>query len=133
MNCIWKFETDKFEVRFEALEEFEDFRDITDESLWQETSEKIESGEWVIFCAKVSVILKYNGEELASDFLGSCIYESYEAFMNHRGLAAKSRKDGCNYSSYFSGMVKTAIAEARKVIADKAIIYQDLDSTLRAK
>lgn len=131
MTHVWEFQTASYEVRFEALEEYEDFRDTMDESLWEETSEKLESGEWVIFCAKVSVVLKSSGEELASTYLGSCIYEDYESFMDHRGIAAQGRKDGKNYGSYFSQMVREVTREARKVVADKAITYSTLDSLTR--
>lgn len=108
-NAIWQFRTKNFLVTFTAEPEFSpDFS-------WDETGEtqaKVASGEWQSFCAKVAV--HFRGCEIGADYLGDCVYETPETFINHRGLARKSREDGRNYGSYFSDMVKEAIREARQ-------------------
>jgi hypothetical protein len=43
--------------------------------------------------------------------------EPRDFFREHIGLVAKSRADGRNYGCYFPGMVREAIAQARKAIA----------------
>lgn len=78
----------------------------------------LESGKFVCFCAKVAVY--FRGNEVATDYLGNCIYESPSAFMDHVGIKHHKpypgAKAGC-CGSYFSDMIHTAIAEARKEIA----------------
>ena len=49
-----------------------------------------------------------DGNEIAADYLGNCVYNSAQEFIDHRG-----NKTG----SYFSDMVRSAIAEARKNVA----------------
>lgn len=110
---IWKFETANFSVVMSA----EDEPDL-DISWDDDGSVKagLESGEFVSFCAKCTVY--FRGSEIASDYLGNCIYRTPEEFRDHIGLAAKSRADGCVYGSYFADMVKNAISEARKTLRD---------------
>lgn len=106
MTMIWQFKTAQFAVTFEALPEYD--LDLS----WDDDGsirEGLESGLYVAFVAKVAV--HYQGREVAADYLGGCIYESPEAFMDHKGIAK-----GCG--SYFSDMVRHAIAEARKVLSN---------------
>lgn len=105
---IWKFETARFTVVMTAEPEYD--LDLS----WDETgevAESIESGKFDVFCAKCAVLL--DGREIATDYLGQCIYETPETFRDHIGIAALSRKDGRDYGSYFSDMVRQAVAEAR--------------------
>lgn len=82
-----------------------------------ETADKLQSGEWEAFQTAVTVY--YRGAELGADYLGGSIYANpADFFKEHIGLAAKSRADGCNYGSYFPDMVREAISEARKALAD---------------
>lgn len=67
-----------------------------------EIGEKLESGELVLFCAKVTA--SKNGIELASEFLGGCIY--------------KDEKDFVNNDCYYGDMVTTVIEAAKQAIAD---------------
>ena len=99
---LWKFETKNFRIELTQEPEYENFRDSMDESLWEETAEKLESGEWQLFCAKVSVNLKYADAELGTSYLGMCIYESLDEFR----LAG----------DYFRDMVAEAITEARDTL-----------------
>lgn len=104
---IWEFRTKNFLVAFDAEEEFDLDLSFDDTG---EISEKINDGELVAFCAAVRVY--YRGAEIACDYLGQCIYESADAFRDHIGRNAKG------YGSYFSDMVREAIREARKALAD---------------
>ena len=110
-KTIWRFETPNFTVTVTA--ETEHDLDLSwDDS--GETADKLDSGELCAFCAKASV--RFRGAEIGADYLGNCIYAAPEEFRDHLGLAAKSREDGRNYGSYFPGMVREAIREAREFI-----------------
>ncbi len=105
---IYLFRTKRFMVRVDTA--YESDTDLS----WDDTGEvreKLESGEYVAFWVKASVML--DGHEIAYDTLGGCIYESVSAFKDHIGIKAQ----GENVGSYFSDMVRTAISEARKEIA----------------
>lgn len=111
---IRQFNTRNFTVTFSAEEEFDpDFSfDETGEVL-----SKIQSGEFTCFCAKVEVSV--NGIELATDYLGNCIYADPRDFMDHKG---RGRGSNAKYGSYFSDMVSSAIADARQELAKLALI-----------
>lgn len=85
----------------------------------------LESGELIGFCVEATVY--YNGNEVASDTLGGCIYKSIEEFQDHRECGKQNRqwaeqgKPG-QCGSYFKDMIHAAIAEARKVLADRPYI-----------
>jgi hypothetical protein len=105
MNKV--LEKDGFDIYFEALPEdmpivdtFSEPEDIA------KAIEKIDSGEWVYFCAKVSAYKE--GIELGTDYLGACIYESEEAFYTEY-------KD-----DYFADMVDQAIDEAKTTLEELA-------------
>lgn len=107
---IYRFKTANFLLIVDAVEE-------TDPDLsWDETGEtreKLERGEYSLFAARVRVLARSSGAELAADYLGNCIHETPTAFMDHRGIKEKGRKDGANYGSYFSDMVRRACQRAR--------------------
>lgn len=78
---IWKFKTDRFTVRMTA--EVEHDLDLSfDDS--GEVRAKIDNGEYQVFCAKCSVEL--DGVEIASDYLGQCIYSDVDQFRDHIGI-----------------------------------------------
>lgn len=87
---------------------------------WDDTGEvagKLQSGEYEAFDS--AVVVYWKGAEVGADYLGQSIYaDPREFFVEHIGLAAKSRADGCNYGSYFPDMVREAIGEARKALVD---------------
>ena len=93
-----------FHIHFEAEPEHESlkglFPDDTPEQI-AELSAKIDRGEYVYFCAKVSAH-KY-GLELGTAYLGGCIYDSYEQFYEAK-------------SDYFEDLVAEAITEAKDTI-----------------
>lgn len=101
-EIAWKFETKNFTVRLELLEEYEtpDW-DFDTEQEKQELLNKINDGDLLYFCAKVSV--NWEGQEIGSNYLGGCCYESVNDF----------RKD-----PYFFGMVAETVKEAREYFKD---------------
>ena len=66
-----------FDIAFYALSEDISPKETFED--WQEVVEKVNSSEWVYFCAKVTA--SKNGIELADDYLGCCCYASYEQFV----------------------------------------------------
>ncbi len=113
LGTMRTFKTKHFTVIADAIEE-----DSPDFS-WDdtgETREKVESGEWLCFVARVRVLL--HGREIGTDYLGNCIYESLDKFMDHKACGkqnrewAKQGKQG-RCGSYFKDMIHSAIAEAR--------------------
>lgn len=88
---------------------------------WDEdgsTRAGLESGKYIAFIARVRVIHDELGE-LSANYLGSCIYESFDKFMDHkecaaynRELAARGEEGRCG--SYFADMIYSAIKDARK-------------------
>lgn len=100
-------EKDGFDIYFEALPEYTPIDDVLSESEDIEKAiEKIDSGEWVYFRAKVSAYKA--GIELGSDYLGVCIYDSEEDFYIRY-------KD-----EYFADMVDQAIDEAKSILEELA-------------
>jgi len=109
-----EFNTKNFRV-VASIEPDQDVDTSFDET--GETADKIESGEWEAF--QTSVVVYWNGAEIGADYLGGSIYANPEDFFKeHIGLAAKSRADGRNYGCYFPDMVREAISEARKHLAN---------------
>lgn len=110
---MWRFETANFVIRATIEQDYD--LDLS----WDEEGEardKLDSGEWQSFGTVVTV--SHKGIELGEDSLWGSIYaEPRDFFREHIGLAAKSRADGRNYGSYFSGMVREAIGHARKALA----------------
>src|SRR6185503_1564662 len=127
LGNIRTFKTANFKVIVDAEEEFD--LDLSfDET--GEVAEKLDSGEYVAFCAHAYVVGP-DGETLSDDYLGGCIYESIEAFMDHKECGVQNRlweaegKTGC-CGCYFSDMVSNVIDEARKAIAYKRVTYNNL-------
>lgn len=103
---IWRFETERFVVIVDALEEAD--WDMS----WDETGDierEVRSGHLVVFCARARVLL--DGREIAADYLGQCIYDKPADFRDHIG--SKGR-----WGSYFSSMVRNAVAEARAALCN---------------
>lgn len=124
LGTIREFKTDQFHVIVDALEDY-DIDLSFDET--GEVREKLESGEYIGFCARVRVLHETLGE-VSSDYLGGCIYASLEEFEDHRecgketrGLRAKGSSAVCG--SYFADMVREAISNARKAIKGAQTIY----------
>lgn len=93
---------DGFDLKLNALVEYsniEDCFDETEEGL-KEIYEKLERYDLIWFCAQVTA--SKNGIKLASDYLGGCLYESLEQFIQDGG--------------YIEYMKQTAINEAKQAI-----------------
>jgi hypothetical protein len=123
LGTIREFKTAQFTVKVEAYYDYD-----TDTS-WDETGEtlrNLESGKWVSFYAKAIASHKELGE-IATDYLGGCVYKDIADFQDHRQCGAATRELRAKGSdavcgSYFSDMIKTVCAQARKqLIAAKAI------------
>ena len=87
IGTIREWKTQNFHVIVDAVEE-------TDLDLsWDEdgsTRKGLENGSLIAFCARARVFLR--GMEIASDYLGGCIYKSLADFEDHRECAAYTRK-----------------------------------------
>ena len=115
-NVMREFHTPNYIVRVTAEEEFDIDLSFDDTG---RVRKQIENGDLIVFCAHVEVIHRPSGAVLGEDYLGGCIYKSFEDFMDHRKCGKQNRKwtkqgkEGC-CGSYFSDMIGEAIAEARK-------------------
>lgn len=69
---------DEFEIYFTPLVEYNTIEGSMDDELAKDTIERVESGELVWFCAKVTAWKA--GVELGEEYLGSCCYESFKDF-----------------------------------------------------
>lgn len=114
IGIIRKFRTENFTVVMEALPENDLDLSFDDTG---EVAEKLDSGEYIAFVAH-AYVLGPNGEKLAEDYLGGCIYESLEAFMDHRECGRQNREREASgetgrCGSYFTDMIHTVCQEAR--------------------
>lgn len=124
LGTIREFKTAQFRVVVDALEDY-DIDLSFDET--GETREKLESGEYIGFCARVRVLHDALGE-VSSDYLGGCIYASLEEFEDHRMCGKETRRlrsEGSSAvcGSYFSDMIRTAVSDARKALSDAKRVY----------
>lgn len=115
-NVMREFHTENYLVRVSAEEEWD--VDLSFDKTGR-VRKQIESGDLIMFCAHVEVIHKPTGAVLGEDYLGNCIYKSFEDFMDHRKCGkqnrkwAKQGKEG-RCGSYFADMIGEAIREARE-------------------
>lgn len=111
---LWTFKTKNFAlVCFTEKDTFDP--SYMDPELVKECREKLRSGEWKIFQTTVRVVHRPSNTVLAEEYLGGSIYaDPKEFYREHIGISARARRDGKNYGCYFSDMVRTACAEARK-------------------
>lgn len=86
IGTIRQFKTQNFHVVIDAVEEFD--LDLS----WDDdgsTREGLENGTLVAFCARARVFLR--GKEIASDYLGGCVYRSLAEFEDHRECGKQNR------------------------------------------
>jgi len=86
IGTIREFKTKNFHVVVDAVEECD--LDLS----WDEdgqTREGLENGTLIAFCARARVFLR--GKEIASDYLGGCIYKSLEDFADHKECGKQNR------------------------------------------
>ena len=91
-----------FDIYFTPLVEYDSIVDSMDDELAKDTIERVESGDLVWFCAKVTAWKA--GVELGEDYLGGCCYESFESFYT------KFKNE------YYLDMRDTAISQAQDKI-----------------
>ena len=123
IGTIREFKTKNFHVVIDAVEEFD--LDLS----WDEdgsTREGLENGTLIAFCARARVFLR--GSEIASDYLGGCIYKSLEDFADHKECGkqnAEFERQGVagRCGSYFSDMIATVCDEARKTLTEQRKVY----------
>ena len=117
IGTIREFNTARFRVIVDAIED--DDLDLS----WDDdgsTRAGLESGKYIAFCARARCLL--DGLEVASEYLGGCIYERIEAFEDHRECGAATRRlreqgNPAVVGSYFADMVSEVIYHARAEVA----------------
>ncbi len=123
LGTLRTFKTKNFTVIADAVEEDNmDFSWDDDGSV----AAKVNAGEYIVFCARVRVFCK--GEEIASDYLGQCIHETLESFMDHRACGRQNRQwetegNTGRCGSSFADMIHEACREARKHLANVQKIH----------
>lgn len=105
-KLMWQFKTKNFTVQWRIQKEPLDIS-MMDHALAAECREKVASGEWQSFSSEIRVIHTKTKMELGCAYLGGSIYEDPSDFRDHVGINERG------YGSYFSQMVREAIAEAR--------------------
>ena len=88
-GTIRRFETENFTVSVDAYED-----DDTDLS-FDDTGEirrKINNGDLLAFQVECIVTYKPTGHEIGADYLSGCIYESIDAFQDHRECGKQNRR-----------------------------------------
>jgi hypothetical protein len=86
IGTIREFKTKNVHVVIDAVEEFD--LDLS----WDEdgsTRKGLENGTLIAFCARARVFLR--GSEIATDYLGNCIYKSLEDFADHKECGRQNR------------------------------------------
>ena len=114
LGTIRTFRRGRFTVVVDAVEELDVDLSWDDDG---EVGRKLERGEYVAFCARARCLL--DGVEIASDYLGNCIYPSFGKFMDHVGISR--RAPGCG--SYFSDMVRNVCREGREAVRRMIVPY----------
>ena len=87
IGVMREFKTKNFRVVCDAIEE--DDLDLS----WDdtgETREGLESGRFIAFVARVRVF--FHGQTVGTDYLGNCIYKSFDDFMDHRECGKQNRE-----------------------------------------
>lgn len=101
-ELIHEEQAEGFAIRFYAMPEDSHPRDSFDDSVDDiaEICRKIDNGTYEWFVAKVTA--SKNGIELASDYLGACLYESCQQFVTD--------------NDYYADMKARVIEEAKQTI-----------------
>ena len=116
IGIIREFWTKNFHVIVDAIPDND-----TDLSFDEtgETARKIDNGDYIAFTARVRVF--FRDSEIGSDYLSGCIYESLDAFQDHKECGkqnAEYKRKGIagRCGSYFHSMINEACAEARNTL-----------------
>jgi len=87
IGTIREFKSKNFHVVIDAVEEIDLDLSWDDDGT---TREGLENGSLIAFCARARVFLR--GKEIASDYLGGCIYKSLEDFADHKECGRQNRE-----------------------------------------
>lgn len=87
LGTMREFKTKNFRVIADAVEE--DSLDLSFDDTG-EVRRKLENGTFIAFVARVRVF--FRGNKVGTDYLGGCIYESLEKFMDHKECGIENRK-----------------------------------------
>lgn len=130
MEKMWSFKTKNFTVVWEIEDDILDTM-YMDKDMAAKCRKHVNSGNWRCFTSTISVRDNATGITLGEDFLGGSIYKKPAEFRDHFGMNAKG------HGSYFSDMVREAIAQARKNFpAHQATLHkkaQALESVLSVR
>jgi len=107
MKRMWKFNTAHFTVEW-LIERDVLNTDYMDPCLANECRVKVRSGEWKCFTSTIRVVHRATKRVLSESYLSNSIYAEPSEFRDHFGM------NGKGYGSYFSDMVREAVADARK-------------------
>jgi hypothetical protein len=108
---LWQFRTRNFRVVLSC-----DWDNDIDLSWADEDElENIRSGLWGCYVFRVAVY-DPQGVAIGESYLGGSVYENPADFRDHIGIKAT----GCG--SYFSDMVREAVAEARQYWEERPVI-----------
>jgi hypothetical protein len=128
---VWKLKTRRFrvEIRIKYVPGYRYDGDDED----GETQRDLDNGKLVAFDS--SVVVEFDGEEIAADHLSSSVYgadEVAEFWTAHRGPDPMDRNceafraahgHGSVICHYFPGMIKMAVSDARKALTAR---FEDL-------
>jgi hypothetical protein len=124
MDTIWEFNTARFRVTCEVEDEQEPDLSWAD----AETLDKIDRGVYVNVSFAVKVYL--DGRKVSADYLGNSVYENVRDFVHeHRSPDPEQRNtlalraQNKVICTYFSGMIREAIGEARATLLGEREIY----------
>jgi hypothetical protein len=87
IGTIREFKTQNFHVVVDAVEE--NCPDLSFDYTG-ETARKIDNVIFILFCARARCF--FRGLEVASDYLGNCIYKSLDDFQDHKECGAQNRR-----------------------------------------
>lgn len=110
MPVMWKFKTKNFTVIWTISKDDLDTK-YMEPDLAKECRSKVRSGEWKCFTSDIKVLANGSKDALGEASLGGSIYADPAEFRDHFGMNIKG------HGSYFSDMVREAIAQARKNFA----------------
>jgi len=122
LGTIREFKTRNFKVIVDAIPEDDPDLSFDDTG---EVARKLDNGTFIAFVARARVFLQ--GHQVGSDYLGGCIYQSLNAFQDHRECGKRNRKlerqgKSGRCGSYFHDMIQEACAEARNTVAKMASV-----------
>lgn len=106
-TLMWQFNTRAFRVEWRIEEDVLDTSHM-DPELAAKCRKNVASGKWQCFTSEIRVIHRASGRVLGESYLGNSLYAKPATFRDHFGMRQK------NHGSYFSDMVREAVADARK-------------------